>query len=104
MRLAAYRSPQVGSVVLSGSPSPSPGLGLDAREDLGADAPLVNSSSSTACGSRPSTTVARGTPCSTACRQALILGIIPEARVGRISASASGPISPITSSESGQSR
>ena len=58
----------------------------------------------TACGSRPSTTVARGTPSVTACRQAFIFGTMPASSVGRISASASGLISPITSSLSGQSR
>ena len=65
---------------------------------------LVNSSSSTACGSRPSTTVARETPALTASRQAFIFGTIPLSSVGRISASASGLISPMTSSEFGQSR
>ena len=64
----------------------------------------VKISSSTACGSRPSMTVARGTPGVTALRQAPIFGTMPLASDGISSASASGLISPTTSSESGQSR
>src|SRR4051794_20263390 len=62
----------------------------------------VKISSRTACGSRPSTTVVRGTPPRIAARQAVIFGTIPLASVGSIASSASGPISPITSSLSGQ--
>ncbi len=48
----------------------------------------VKISSSTACGSRPSSTCACGTPPVTAVRQASILGIIPSLRSGSIAASA----------------
>jgi hypothetical protein len=49
-------------------------------------------------------TVARGTPWVTALRHARIFGTMPLASDGISSSSASGLISPTTSSESGQSR
>ena len=63
----------------------------------------VKISSSTECGSRPSTTVARFTPPRTAFRHAVIFGIMPLASEGNSSSRDSGLISPITSVLFGQS-
>jgi len=64
----------------------------------------VNISSRMACGSRPSSTCARGTPPRTAVRQASIFGIIPAVRVGNSFSRSDVSSWAITSSESGQSR
>ena len=52
---------------------------------------------------RPSTTVARFTPPSTARRQAAIFGTIPASSAGRISASSRASICSTSESRSGQS-
>jgi hypothetical protein len=48
---------------------------------------VVKVSSSIEWARRPSTMCARSTPASTACRQAFILGIMPDCRLGRSSRS-----------------
>ena len=65
---------------------------------------LVKISRSSACGTRPSTTVARVRPPSTARRQASIFGTMPDSRVGIRSRSSVADSSVITSLLSGQSR
>ena len=63
---------------------------------------LVKISKSSACSSRPSSTVALGTPERTARRQASIFGTMPADRVGSSAASSVAVTSAITSEVSGQ--
>ena len=64
---------------------------------------VVKISNNSACGARPSMTVAEGTPACTARRQASIFGTMPEARLGSMAASRLARISVITSMLFGQS-
>ena len=65
---------------------------------------LVKISSSSACGTRPSATVARVSPPSTARRQASIFGTMPDSRLGIRARSSLADSSEIGSVLLGQSR
>src|SRR5690606_8922688 len=64
---------------------------------------LVNSSTSTECGTRPSMIAAASTPPSTASRQARIFGIIPDSSDGSSSVSAAVVMCETSDSRLGQS-
>src|SRR5690606_12753202 len=105
--LTAHDHDRRGAVVVTHDRAPAVGPLRGGHHSSTTIVPIpvsVKTSTSTACGMRPSTTWARVTPPSTASRQASIFGNIPASRVGRMSRSWSGEIWLTKSAQVGQSR